>query len=122
MRRRTFIQALPLAAAGTAVAAPGDAQEQAADAAANSPRWYHEGSSQSMGEDRPNLGSLGILWLESGVPAETRKALLSLGWSLGHGSDGFFGCYESIERRKQGSEWIYAAGGEVRADAVAPAY
>ncbi len=91
-------------------------------AAADSPRWYHEGSSQSMGEDRPNLGPLGVLWLESGVPAETRKALISLGWNVGHGSGGFYGRYESIERRMQGADRVYAAGSEMRADAVALAY
>jgi gamma-glutamyltranspeptidase/glutathione hydrolase len=91
-------------------------------AAADSPRWYHEGSSQSMGEDPPNLGPLGRLWLESGVPAETRKALAGLGWDLGHGSGGFYGRYEGIERRVQGERWIYSAGSEMRADAVALAY
>ena len=91
-------------------------------AAADSPRWYHEGSSQSMGEDRPNLPPLGVLWLESGVPVETRKALISLGWNVGHGNGGFFGRYESIEHRMQGADRVYAAGSEMRADAVALAY
>jgi gamma-glutamyltranspeptidase / glutathione hydrolase len=91
-------------------------------AAADSPRWYHEGSSQSMGEDRPNLGPLGILWLESGVPAETRQALIGLGWNIGHDRGGFYGRYESIEHRMQGAERVYAAGSEMRADAVALAY
>jgi gamma-glutamyltranspeptidase/glutathione hydrolase len=91
-------------------------------AAADSPRWYHEGSSQSMGEDRPGLGPLGVLWLESGVPATTRSALGNLGWNLGSGSGGFYGRYESIEHRLQGKDRIYAAGSEMRADAVALAY
>jgi gamma-glutamyltranspeptidase / glutathione hydrolase len=91
-------------------------------AAADSPRWYHEGSSQSMGEDRPNLPPLGVLWLESGVPDETRKALISLGWNVGHGNGGFFGRYEGIEHRMQGADRVYAAGSEMRADAVALAY
>jgi gamma-glutamyltranspeptidase / glutathione hydrolase len=91
-------------------------------AAADSPRWYHEGSSQSMGEDRPNLGPLGLLWLESGVPVATRGALADLGWKLGTGSGGFYGRYESIEHRVQGKDRVYAAGSEMRADAVALAY
>src|SRR3569833_3079733 len=37
-------------------------------AAGDSPRWQHEGSSQSMGEDLPGLGPLGVRRLESGVP------------------------------------------------------
>src|SRR3546814_1702284 len=32
-----------------------------AQAAGDSPRWHHEGSSQAMGEDSPDLGSRGML-------------------------------------------------------------
>jgi len=91
-------------------------------AAADGPRWYHEGSSQSMGEDRRGLGPLGELHLESGVPAGTRKALADLGWPIGPAYSGFFGRYEAIELRKQGADRVYAAGSEMRADAVALAY
>ena len=52
-------------------------------AAADSPRWHHEGSSQTMGEDPPGLRSRGLLRLEAGVPADTRKALIDLGWPMG---------------------------------------
>ncbi len=90
-------------------------------AAADSPRWHHEGSSQSMGEDRPGLGPRGLLRLEAGIPAETRKALVDLGWPMGP-SDGGFGRYEAIELRQQGSDRVYAAGSEMRCDAVALAY
>lgn len=90
-------------------------------AAADSPRWHHEGSSQSMGEDRPGLGPRGILRLEAGVPAATRKALEDLGWLMGE-SDGGFGRYECIELRKEGNDRVYAAGSEMRCDAVALAY
>ncbi|MFZ0301761.1 MAG: gamma-glutamyltransferase, partial [Terracidiphilus sp.] len=89
--------------------------------AADSPRWYHEGSSQSMGEDAPNLGPHGRLNLESGVPEETRKALEAIGWKIGVAT-GAFGRYEGIEHRMQGGERVYAAGSEMRADAVALAY
>ena len=90
-------------------------------AAADSPRWHHEGSSQSMGEDRPGLGPLGILRLEAGVPSATHKALEAMGWPMGE-SDGGFGRYECIELRKQGENRVYAAGSEMRCDAVALAY
>lgn len=90
-------------------------------AAADSPRWHHEGSSQSMGEDRPGLGPLGELHLENCVPAATRKALIDLGWPMAP-SDGGFGRYEGIELRDQDGERVYAAGSEMRADAVALAY
>ncbi len=88
---------------------------------ADSPRWHHEGSSQSMGEDRPGLGPRGLLHLEAGIPPETRKALIDLGWPMGP-SDGGFGRYEAIELRHQGSDRVYAAGSEMRCDAVALAY
>jgi gamma-glutamyltranspeptidase/glutathione hydrolase len=90
-------------------------------AAGDSPRWHHEGSSQTMGEDQPNLTPRGILRLEAGVPADTRKALIDLGWPMG-ASDGGFGRYECIENRKQGEDRVYAAASEMRADAVALAY
>jgi gamma-glutamyltranspeptidase / glutathione hydrolase len=90
-------------------------------AAADSPRWHHEGSSQSMGEDRAGLGPIGTLILEAGIPAATRKALVDLGWPMSP-SDGGFGRYEGIEVRNQGGERVYAAGSEMRADAVALAY
>jgi gamma-glutamyltranspeptidase/glutathione hydrolase len=90
-------------------------------AAGDSPRWHHEGSSQTMGEDQPGLGPKGILRLEAGVPVETRKALTALGWPMG-ASDGGFGRYECIENRKQGTDRVYAAASEMRADGVALAY
>jgi gamma-glutamyltranspeptidase/glutathione hydrolase len=90
-------------------------------AAGDSPRWHHEGSSQSMGEDGPGYGPLGVLRLESGIPAATRKALIQLGWPMGT-SDGGFGRYECIEHRMSGSTRVYAAASEMRADGLALAY
>ncbi len=90
-------------------------------AAGDSPRWHHEGSSQSMGEDAPGLGPLGILRLEAGVPEATRKALIAMGWPMGR-SDGGFGRYQCVELREQGGRRVYAAGSEMRADGVALAY
>ena len=90
-------------------------------AAGDSPRWHHEGSSQTMGEDALGLGPKGVLRLEAGVPVETRKALIELGWPMG-ASDGGFGRYECIENRRQGSDRVYAAASEMRADGVALAY
>jgi gamma-glutamyltranspeptidase / glutathione hydrolase len=90
-------------------------------ACADSPRWHHEGSSQSMGEDRPGIGPVGELHLEAGVPTATRKALVDLGWPMAP-SDGGFGRYEGIEVRSEGGQRVYAAGSEMRADTVALAY
>ena len=94
-------------------------------AAGDSPRWHHEGSSQSMGEDPPNLTARGVLRLEAGVPAETRKALIALGWPMGV-SDGGFGRYECIENRTSDfdghKDRVYASASEMRADGCALAY
>ncbi len=90
-------------------------------AAGDSPRWHHEGSSQSMGEDAPDLGPLGLLRLEAGVPRATRDALVALGWPMG-GSDGGFGRYECIEPRMNGADRVYSAASEMRADGCALAY
>jgi gamma-glutamyltranspeptidase/glutathione hydrolase len=90
-------------------------------AAGDSPRWHHEGSAQTMGEDPSGLSPRGLLHLEAGIPVETRKALIDLGWPMGP-SDGGFGRYECIENRKQGTVRVYAAASEMRADGVALAY
>ncbi|WP_419828147.1 gamma-glutamyltransferase family protein [Sphingomonas sp.] len=89
--------------------------------AGDAPRWHHEGSSQSMGEDAPGLPANGLLRLESGVPAATREALRRIGWTIGD-PDGGFGRYECIERRTDGAARVYAAASEMRADGCALAY
>jgi len=90
-------------------------------AAGDSPRWHHEGSSQSMGEDLAGLGPRGVLRLEEGIPQATRRALMALGWPMGE-SDGGFGRYECIEHRMNGRDRVYAAASEMRADGLALAY
>ena len=90
-------------------------------AAGDSPRWHHEGSSQSMGEDAPGFGPKGILRLESGIPESTRKALIAIGWPMGE-SDGAFGRYEAIEPHTDGTDRVYSAASEMRADGCALAY
>ena len=42
-----------------------------AQAAGDSPRWQHEGSSEQMGEDDKSIGGTGQLRLETGVPDAT---------------------------------------------------
>ena len=89
--------------------------------AGDSPRWHHEGSSQSMGEDSPGFGPTGLLRLESGVPAATKAGLADRGWTIG-APDGGFGRYEAIEHRMDGADRVYAAASEMRADGCALAY
>ncbi len=90
-------------------------------AAGDAPRWHHEGSSQSMGEDDAGLGATGRLRLESGVPAATRARLAEIGWKLAD-PDGSFGRYECVEHRMDGDTRVYAAASEMRADGCALAY
>ena len=89
--------------------------------AGDAPRWHHEGSSQSMGEDAAGLGPTGLLRLESGVPRATQAALADLGWTIGK-PDGGFGRYECVEHRMDGDTRVYAAASEMRADGCALAY
>ncbi|HEX4152370.1 MAG TPA: gamma-glutamyltransferase family protein [Steroidobacteraceae bacterium] len=90
-------------------------------AAGDSPRWHHQGSPQTMGEDEPGLGPFGLLRLESGVPERTRRLLEQRGWPIG-ASDGGFGRYQCVEYRNDGSTRVYAAASEMRADGIALAY
>ena len=89
--------------------------------AGDSPRWHHEGSSQSMGEDSPDLPATGLLRLETGVPARTRSALAAMGWTIGD-PDGGFGRYQAVERRLDAGTRVWAAASEMRADGCALAY
>ena len=89
--------------------------------AGDAPRWHHEGSSQSMGEDAAGLGSTGLLRLETGIPAATRIALAALGWRIGE-PDGGFGRYSCVEHRMDGATRVYAGASEMRADGLALAW
>ena len=89
--------------------------------AGDAPRWHHEGSSQSMGEDAAGLGPRGLLRLETGVSAATRQRLAEIGWTIGE-PDGGFGRYECVEHRMDGATRVYAAASEMRADGCALAY
>ena len=92
-----------------------------AQSAGDAPRWHHEGSSQSMGEDLPDLPATGLLRLETGVPLATRRRLAEIGWTIGK-TDGGFGRYECVERRLDHGTRVYAAASEMRADGCALAY
>lgn len=90
-------------------------------AAGDAPRWHHEGSSQSMGEDDKDIGPTGVLRLETGVPDSTAKTLAAMGWRLGS-TDGSFGRYQNVEVQGSGSERVYAAAADPRADGAGLAY
>src|SRR4051812_22381327 len=59
--------------------------------AGDAPRWHHEGGHEPTGED---LGPLGVLNLETGVPAASQKALAGLGWKLAP-NPGAYGGHEA---------------------------
>ncbi|MHB8528011.1 MAG: gamma-glutamyltransferase family protein [Caulobacteraceae bacterium] len=83
-------------------------------AAGDSPRWHHEGSSEPTGEAQHGVGTLR---LESGAPEATRRGLAALGWTFGP-SDGSYGGYQAIQRWP--GRWATAT--EMRKDGVALAY
>jgi gamma-glutamyltranspeptidase/glutathione hydrolase len=87
--------------------------------AGDSPRWQHEGSSEPTGH--PSEG-VGVLHLETGVPAATRTQLAAMGWVLG-GPNGGFGGYQNVIRQANGrGPWTYGAATEMRKDGIALAY
>jgi gamma-glutamyltranspeptidase/glutathione hydrolase len=93
-----------------------------AQAAGDAPRWHHEGSSETMGEDDPSaVGPRGLLRLENGVPDKTAAALAAMGWKIGE-SDGGFGRYKCVEHRMSGNERVYGAASDPRDDGLALAY
>jgi gamma-glutamyltranspeptidase/glutathione hydrolase len=82
--------------------------------AGDAPRWHHDGGMDVTGED---LGAIGWLNLESGVPQATQAALAEIGWRM-RPNPGVYGGYQAIQR------WPgrYAAATEMRKDGVALAY
>lgn len=82
--------------------------------AGDSPRWHHDGGMEPTGE---NLGPIGTLNLETGVPAATVVALAKLGWPM-KPAPGGYGGYQAI----QAWPGRYAAATEMRKDGVALAY
>jgi gamma-glutamyltranspeptidase/glutathione hydrolase len=82
--------------------------------AGDSPRWHHDGGSEPTGED---LGPIGVLNLETGVPEATKAGLAKLGWTF-KPAPGGYGGYQAIQR------WPgrYAAATEMRKDGVALAW
>lgn len=88
-------------------------------AAGDSPRWRHEGSSEPTGEVAKGVG---VLNLEGGVPETSRQALQAMGWTLGP-SDGGFGGYQNVVRQVNAAgPPTYGAASEMRKDGLALAY
>ncbi|WP_296819802.1 gamma-glutamyltransferase family protein [Brevundimonas sp.] len=87
--------------------------------AGDAPRWQHYGSSEPTGQMAEGIG---VLHLESGVPAEARAGLEAKGWTLGP-PDGGFGGYQNVMRQvNPDGGWTYGAATEMRKDGLALAY
>jgi gamma-glutamyltranspeptidase/glutathione hydrolase len=87
--------------------------------AGDAPRWQHYGSSEPTGQPAEGVG---VLHLESGVPAETRTGLAAMGWTLGP-PDGGFGGYQNVVRQiNADGGWTYGAATEMRKDGLALAW
>ncbi|MCA9242608.1 MAG: gamma-glutamyltransferase family protein [Phycisphaerales bacterium] len=82
--------------------------------AGDAPRLYHTGSSEPTGETMTDGGRLA---LESGIGADVRQQLASMGHTLV--DDGYFGGYQAIMRDPRGF-WIGAS--ESRKDGCAIGY
>ncbi len=88
--------------------------QEAGDAA----RWRHEGSTSETGAAGETAG-VGVVHLESGVPAEVRAELEARGHVIG-ASDGGFGGYQAIWRDRE-TGVLYGAS-EMRKDGNAQGY
>ena len=87
--------------------------------AGDAPRWQHEGSSEPTGEPAEGVG---LLYLESGVPAASKAQLEAMGWVL-RGPNGGFGGYQNVVMQQNpGGRWTYGAATEMRKDGIALAY
>ena len=91
-------------------------------AAGDSPRWHHQGSPQSMGEDLPGLGPAGRAAI--GEPAYPKRARLRsrrLGWRSVPRTAVSAAISASSAACTPGPG-VYAAASEMRADGIALAY
>lgn len=87
--------------------------------AGDSPRWQHEGSSEPTGQPAEGVG---LLFLESGVPAASKAQLEAMGWVL-RGPNGGFGGYQNVVMQQNArGRWTYGAATEMRKDGIALAY
>jgi len=85
--------------------------------AGDAPRYHHEGSSEPTGTV---MGDGGVVHLESGVPADIRRALLRRGHRIEETEPAVFGGYQAIRRNP--STGVYEGATEARKDGVAAGY
>ncbi|WP_282122527.1 gamma-glutamyltransferase [Algibacter mikhailovii] len=83
--------------------------------AGDAPRWEHRGSSSPTGEEANGTGEL---YLESGIPFETIRGLLTRRHKVMYG--GYFGGYQGI--MWDGKNKVYRGASESRKDGQAAGY
>ena len=83
--------------------------------AGDAPRWEHTGSSQSTGERADDSGEIKV---ESGIPFETVRGLLSRKHKVGFG--GYYGGYQAIMWDSKNK--VYRGASESRKDGQAAGY
>jgi len=87
--------------------------------AGDSPRWQHEGTTEPTGQPAEGVG---VLYLESGVPAASKAQLQAMGWVLGAPNGGFGGYQNVMKQVNDQGRWTYGAATEMRKDGIALAY
>jgi gamma-glutamyltranspeptidase/glutathione hydrolase len=87
-----------------------------AQEAGDAPRIDHAGSSEPTGEKMQNSG---MVYLESGFPFETIRALMEKGHKIGYQLPGAYGGYQAI---KVNASRVYFGASESRKDGMAAGY
>ena len=85
-----------------------------AQEAGDAPRIDHQGSSEPTGEMRDGSG---MVYLESGFPYETIRALMTMGHKVGYQPPGYYGGYQCI--RVDIKNKVYFGASESRKDGMA---
>lgn len=85
--------------------------------AGDAPRIDHQGSSEPTGKENEGIGTI---YLESGFPFETIRALEYMGYKVAAGMPGNFGGYQCIEF--DAKQKVYHGASDPRKDGMAAGY
>ena len=88
-----------------------------AQEAADAPRIDHQGGSDPTGA---NTSQTGMIFLESGFPAETIRKLMEMGHHIGVQPPGNVGCFQGI--RYDPVTKVYFGASDPRKDGMAAGY
>ena len=85
--------------------------------AGDAPRIDHRGSSEPTGQRSEGIGTI---YLESGFPFETMRALMDMGYKVAEGEPGNFGGYQCI--KWDANQKVYHSASDPRKDGMAAGY